>query len=80
MPPNDEATLWHFMGRIEEGQGISLSEWAVWSSRRASAWTSLKTANQRMDLFEKRIERLLYAGLAIGVAILAAVVVGQIFG
>ena len=36
--------------------------------------------NQRIDLLEKRIERLLYAGLAVGGAILAAVVVGQIFG
>ena len=34
--------------------------------------------NQRIDLSEKRIERLLYAGLAIGGAFLAAVVVGQI--
>ncbi len=34
--------------------------------------------NQRIDLLERRIERLLYAGLAIGGAFLAAVVVGQI--
>ena len=70
MPPHDEAALWHSMGRIEEGQR-HLSE----RMGRMEQQTS-----QRMDLSEKRIERLLYAGLAIGGAILAAVVVGQIFG
>ena len=85
MPPNDEAALWHSMGRIEEGQR-HLSERMGRMEQQTSQRMDLfengpeNRVNQRIDLLEKRIERRLYAGLAIGVAILAAVVVGQIFG
>ena len=81
MPPNDEAALWHSMGRIEEGQR-HLSERMGRMEQQTSQRMDLfeNRTNQRMDLLEKRIERRLYAGLAIGGAILAAVVVGQIFG
>ena len=92
MPPNDEAALWHSMGRIEEGQRhlsermgrmeqLTSQRMDLSENRTSQRMDLLENrVNQRIDLLEKRIERLLYAGLAIGGAILAAVVVGQIFG
>ena len=88
MPPNDVAELWRAIGRIEEGQRqlsqrmdrMEQSFNQRMDRMEQSFNERMDRMDQRMDRLERRIERLLYTGLAVGGAILAAVVVGQFFG